>query len=848
MTAAVNPSVEREILVQGSESALEGGGEAWRVLSGLLAVFAVELRDHLPRGPRRYLFDVSAGEILVKMKRPEDARHSLIAVAVEPAVLASLEFDKPGQTSGGRAALETWSGKLNGRTPLEFFEGLAELDRLAETEARSRLQEQFALNRRLTAETLLDLTGSVPESRSGRSALLDSVQAVADAQGINNVRVPADLDAARDPLQTIALTSGIRTRPVLLRGTWWKYGNAPLLGYVSSDKRPIALLPARGGRYESLDPTDGRRHLVNSAFAASLDPVAYSLYRSFGAERGAWDLIRFGLQGYGRDIRAVLLCAIAVTLFGMVMPQATALLIAHAIPDADRGLLLQIAFGMAAAVMGSMLFDVTRGISTLRVQGVMTIALETAAWDWLLKLSPAFFRRFSAGELRNRMEGFSRIQSLLQRETQRLLSAGLTVTLYLGLMLFYSVPLALCAAVCGLLVVAAGAVYWRSLSRMHDSLEQLEGGLSGLMVQLINAVPKLRIAGAELRAFAYWGRSYSRKQRVVERTQLLRDRLRIVNTALPTLAVALSFNLALRPHRFDLGTFLAFCMALGAFMQAVTELSDYAGALVSIATHWRRIKTILDAPTEVDPGKANPGRLTGRLVLDHVTFRYRREGRLTLEDISIHADPGECVALVGPSGSGKSTILNLLLGFETPSSGAVLLDGHELSGLDLTAVRRQIGVVRQDSRLMSESIFENIVCGSRCTMNDAWEAARAAGLAEDIEQMPMGMHTIVSEGGSNLSGGQRQRLLIARALVLRPKILLFDEATSALDNRTQQIVTESVQRLKATRLVVAHRLSTIRQADRIYVIQDGRVVQQGSFEALAGAPGLFAQLIKRQLV
>jgi ABC-type bacteriocin/lantibiotic exporter with double-glycine peptidase domain len=231
-----------------------------------------------------------------------------------------------------------------------------------------------------------------------------------------------------------------------------------------------------------------------------------------------------------------------------------------------------------------------------------------------------------------------------------------------------------------------------------------------------------------------------------------------------------------------------------------------------------------------------------------VSFRYRKEGRLTLNDVSIHANPGECIALVGPSGSGKSTIVNLLLGFETPSSGAVLLDGHDLSSLDLAAVRRQIGVVQQDSRLMSQTIFENIACGGPCTLDDAWEAARAAGLAEDIERMPMGMHTVVSEGGSNLSGGQRQRLLIARALVLRPKILLFDEATSALDSRTQQIVTESVQRLKATRVVVAHRLSTIRQADRIYVIEAGRVVQQGSFEDLACQPGLFAQLTKPQLL
>ncbi|MCI0348833.1 MAG: hypothetical protein L0Z53_05350, partial [Acidobacteriales bacterium] len=348
----------------------------------------------------------------------------------------------------------------------------------------------------------------------------------------------------------------------MLRGTWWTEENGPLLAFTVSGKRPIALLPDRSGRYECFDPSDSRRHAVNSEFAATLEPTAYSFYRSFGEKRGAWDLIRFGLQGYRRDIRTILLCAILVTLFGMVTPQATALLIAHAIPDADRSLLLQIALGMAAAVLGSMLFDLTRAVSTLRVQSAMTIALATAAWDWLLKLSPAFFRGFTAGELQSRMEGFSRIQSQLQPETQRAFSAGLTLTLYLGLMFYYSVPLALCAAVCGLIVVSAGALSWRSLSRLQDSLEQVEGGLSGLMVQLINAVPKLRIAGAEQRAFACWGRAYGSKQRLVERAQLLRDRLRIVNGAIPTLAVALSFHLALQRTQFDVGTFLAFCMAL----------------------------------------------------------------------------------------------------------------------------------------------------------------------------------------------------------------------------------------------------------------------------------------------
>ncbi|NEO46610.1 MAG: ATP-binding cassette domain-containing protein, partial [Moorea sp. SIO4A3] len=221
---------------------------------------------------------------------------------------------------------------------------------------------------------------------------------------------------------------------------------------------------------------------------------------------------------------------------------------------------------------------------------------------------------------------------------------------------------------------------------------------------------------------------------------------------------------------------------------------------------------------------------------------------LILENITIQANPGEFIALVGPSGSGKSTIIRLLLGFETSENGTIYYDGQDLSGLDISAVRRQLGVVLQNGRINSASIFDNIASGALVTMDEAWEAAKMAGFADDIEAMPMGMHTVISEGGSNLSGGQRQRLLIARALVLKPRLLIFDEATSALDNRTQSIVSQSIDELRVTRIVIAHRLSTIRNADRIYVLEAGRVVQQGTFEELLNQEGLFANLMARQMV
>ena len=229
-----------------------------------------------------------------------------------------------------------------------------------------------------------------------------------------------------------------------------------------------------------------------------------------------------------------------------------------------------------------------------------------------------------------------------------------------------------------------------------------------------------------------------------------------------------------------------------------------------------------------------------------MTFHYQQDLPPALQDVSFKVRPGEFVAFVGPSGSGKSTLLRVLLGFEEPDSGSVYFDGQDFSRLDVQAVRSQIGVVLQSGRIMAGDFFTNIVGSTAHTLEDAWEAARMAGLAEDIEAMPMGMHTVVSEGANTLSGGQRQRLLIARAIVSKPRIVFFDEATSALDNRTQAIVSESLERLNATRIVIAHRLSTIRNASCLYVMERGRIVQSGTYDALVALEGPFADLARRQ--
>ncbi|MEB3210909.1 MAG: NHLP bacteriocin export ABC transporter permease/ATPase subunit [Leptolyngbyaceae bacterium] len=603
-----------------------------------------------------------------------------------------------------------------------------------------------------------------------------------------------------------------------------------------------------------LNGTNGRVR-VTAEVAQILEPVAYIFYRPLpDGKLSALDLLKFTFQGRRKDLVMLLITGIAATLMGMVVPQATAVLVDTAIPFGDGSLISQMGVGLLAAAFGGAAFQLAQAIATMRLETVSDTSLQAAVWDRLLKLRTTFFRQYSIGDLSSRVSGISAIRRTLSGTALQSIFSGFFALLNLGLLFYYSASLALLALGVALLVMGFTVVTGVMLVRRHKPLLAMEGELYGLIVQLVNGVPKLRIAGAEERAFAFWGQKYVQQLRLLLSTQQLEDAISVFNTVIPVLTTVALFWVASGlitssslGSGLTTGSFLAFNVAYGTFIGGAASLSNSILDVLEIVPIWQRSLPILQAEPEVDNDKADPGRLTGRIKVDHATFRYREDGPLILDDVTIETNPGEFIALVGPSGSGKSTIFRLLLGFETPQSGTVYFDGQELSGLDISAVRRQLGVVLQNGRISAGTIFENIAGGALISIDEAWDAAERSGLAGDVRAMPMNLHTVVSEGGGNLSGGQRQRLVIARALVLKPKILLLDEATSALDNRTQAIVSESLDRMNVTRIVVAHRLSTIRNADRIYVLEAGRVVQSGSFDELSKQDGLFAQLIKRQL-
>jgi NHLM bacteriocin system ABC transporter ATP-binding protein len=687
--------------------------------------------------------------------------------------------------------------------------------------------------------------------------LLAACALVGQAQGIA-LRAPVDAPAGgklEDRLAQICGASRVRSRRVILREDWWRRDNGPMVAFRALDpeqqvKRPVALLPLSSRSYELADPADGSRVRVDAAVAESLSGDAHMFYPPL-PERPVTpgDLLRSALLGRRGDIVTILLMGAGGGLLGMLVPVLTGQLFGTVLPAAQRGQLLQITLALLVAAVAGAVFQLTRSIAVLRIGGKADGRLQSAVWDRLLSLPAAFFRRYTVGDLANRSLGINAIREMLTGNVLTLLLGAVFSVFSFGLLFYYSWRLALIATVLVLLLsgVTAGLVYLQI--RHQRALLDLQGKIASLLFGLINGIAKLRVAGAEARAYARWADRFAEQRRrtlAAQRAANAQTAFNAVYGVLTSLVIFAVVGFA-STEAMPTGEFLAFSAAFGQFLAAALSLVSALSSVLVILPVYERLSPILAEVPEVDASKAEPGDLAGEIEFSHVSFRYRADGPLILDDVSFRAAPGEFIALVGPSGAGKSTCLRLLLGFEKPSSGSIYFDGQDVAGLAAQSVRRQLGVVLQTGRPMAGSIFSNITGNSNLGIDDAWAAARMAGLEEDVKAMPMGMHTVVSEGAETFSGGQKQRILIARAIVNRPRIVLFDEATSALDNRTQEMVSRSLERLKATRIVIAHRLSTIENADRIYVVDAGRVVESGSYQELLASGGPFARLAERQI-
>ncbi len=667
----------------------------------------------------------------------------------------------------------------------------------------------------------------------------------AEAQDPKQVRWASALRAAAD-------TARLRFRRVTLAPGWWKHEAGPLLAFVGAGQRPVALIP-RGGRYWCHDSESASPLPLDDALAASLHQAAFSLYVGFGdAPVTLLTLIRSGLRGLMPDVRTVLVCGALLTLLGLAMPLALGWLTGQVLPSGERGLIALLGLALVAAALTTALFEITRGIAHVRIESYLESTLQAGIWDRLLRLPVPFFRLYSAGDLGERGVGIARIRQAVSGATVSGALAAIFSLMALAVLFFLDPALAVLASmlIAGVLVAICALA---GLALVQErQLAAVSGLLSGRMLQWLGGIAKLRATGTESRALWMWAQLFSKQQSHQLRAQLLHSGIVTLQSAFPAFATLVLFSAAaarLGANDLSAGLFVAF---IGAFNTLAATVMSAAAAIIAtlgVVPIIERARPILQAMPETTRARADVGPLEGSIELAHVSFRYQPDEPYVLNDVSLSIRAGEMVAIVGESGCGKSTLMRLLLGFEAPSSGNIFFDKHDLAGLDVGAVRRQMGVVLQNGQLMPGDIKTNIIGpAGLLTLEDAWLAAERAGVADDIRAMPMGMHTVMADGASTVSGGQLQRLMIARAIVGRPRILFFDEATSALDNRTQAKVSASLEQLSATRILIAHRLSTVVNADRIIVLEGGRVAQQGRYEELMAVEGPFRRLAQRQMI
>ncbi len=654
-----------------------------------------------------------------------------------------------------------------------------------------------------------------------------------------------------EEIELIARANKIRVREVTLAQGWWKKDSGPLLAFLRDTVEPVVLLPLAPNGYELYNVNTKTRTKVDASINQSLLTFGYMFYRPFQAVKLNFKrIIHFAFHRLRRDLTTIVLMGLLGGLLGLVIPVVTGYLFDTIIPAADLGQLTQLVIALIAAPFASSAFILTRNIAMLRIEGKTEKRIQAAIWDRILQLPVPFFRQFNAGDLAIRANAINAIRQKLSGTVINTAINSIFTVFSLLLLFYYSVKLALAAVLLTLVITSVfiGFGFWKL--KYERLVTAAERKVSGNLLQYLNGITKIRGCGLESKIFSLWAQLFNKQRSLTFKAEMINNILNSINSAYSIIASVVIFGAvvyALTPGTLSTGSFLAFNAAFINFMSSVLALSDAAIQTIEVGPLYESAEPILKTLPETSGVKKDPGELTGHIELSDIHFSYDQEGPEILHNISLTIEPGEFVAVVGTSGSGKSTLLRILLGFETPDSGAVFYDDKDLADLDITRVRTQLGVVLQNGALLVGDIFSNIVGAASLTLDNAWQATEMVGFAEEIRKMPMQMHTFLGPSGGGLSGGQQQRMLLARAVVHNPKILFLDEATSALDNASQTIVTQSLDGLHVSRLVIAHRLSTIINANKIVVLDKGRIIQVGSFDELISQAGTFRELAKRQL-
>ena len=663
-------------------------------------------------------------------------------------------------------------------------------------------------------------------------------------------------NSTTNQLYAIAKSSKIRIRKIILRDTWWKEESGHLLAFTKKDKTPVALLQKTTNSYVLKDLSTGSESVINYEIADTLEPIGYMFLSGFDSKMSSIKkVLTFAIRGVEKDTKVLMIAALVGSLIGLLVPILAGTMYDDVIPTADKSLHLEIFSIMIMIGLVSAGLQLAQGVLQMRVESKSSINLQAGVMDHMLRLPVTFYKNYSTGDLTNRVLSINAIRQIISSTLMTAVLSGAFSFVNLILLFYYDSSLAWVGIGLGL-IAAVFMVSMGLLKLKYDrQVAKSQGDIQGFLFEFLSGITKIRITGGERRVFTLWADKFSKLKQLGFSSGSYQNFVETFNASYPLFTSILFFSFlyytvlhaSTATSMLSVGAFMAFISAFNQFLNDSLRLSMALITSLNVITLYERVKPILEEETESAEQSIDPGELAGDIEMNSVSFRYKAELPLVLNNVTFKVKPGEMVAFVGASGSGKSTIMRLLLGFEQAEEGSLYYDGDAFESMNKELVRRQIGVVLQNGALMSGSIYQNIVGNSELTLDDAWEAARMAGMEEDIKQMPMEMHTVISEGAGTFSGGQRQRLMIARAIAHKPRLLFMDEATSALDNKTQNIVSQSLDKLQATRIIIAHRLSTIKNADRIYVMDKGTIVEAGTYDELMEHDALFAQLAKRQI-
>ncbi len=704
------------------------------------------------------------------------------------------------------------------------------------------------------SDSFVNIAGAVMGSKIS-AALNDNTQITKNAideilkyYHVKSREIPENIKEMNEQLEYLMRPYGIMRRTVHLEKGWYKDAIGAMLATKKDGGEVVALIPTGLSGYSYFDETKGKRIRISRKNEELFELEAIAFYKPFPLKKiGIPSLMKYVVETLSvTDFILFGLATLAATLVGMLSPKINHIIFSDVIENESMQLFFAVTVFLVCVSVSMLLINMLKSLLMARINTKISLSVEAATMMRVMSLPPSFFKEYSAGELSGRAQY---IGSLCNMLISTVLSTGLTSVfslVYITQIFTYAPALVIPALTIIITTILFSVI--SSLVQMHISKKRMELSTkeSGMQYAMITGVQKIKLSGAEKRAFARWANLYAKGAEFSYNPPTFIKINGVISTAISLVGTLVMYWAAVESG-ISVADYYAFNTAYGMVSGAFMSLAGIALTVAQIKPIRDMAKPSMDAVPEISEGKQVVTKLSGGIEVNNVSFRYTESMPNVLEDFSLKIRPGQYVAIVGTTGCGKSTLMRIMLGFETPQKGAVYYDGKDLSTLDLKSVRRNIGTVMQNSKLFSGDIYSNIIISAPwLTMDEAWEAAEMAGIAEDIRRMPMGMHTIISEGSGGISGGQRQRLAIARAIAPKPKVLMFDEATSALDNLTQKQVSDSLEKLKCTRIVIAHRLSTIRSCDRIIVLDKGKIMEDGTYDELIAKNGFFAELVARQ--